>query len=160
MLRGIHPLLTGELLHCISDMGHGDTIVIGDGNFSSDADARAGNCFTVELWGYNTLEIVRQILGYMPLDDKDGPSVHFIAETGDEPWEAHAVWIRANSNLAHWARQMGKELTDVVSMLPRAEFHELARRAYAIVLTNDPTHYAYFALRKGALPEPEQVSVG
>eukprot|EP01035_Chromulina_nebulosa_P068519 gene68519-93887_t len=33
MLKGIHPLLGPDLLHAIATMGHGDEIVIADGNF-------------------------------------------------------------------------------------------------------------------------------
>jgi L-fucose mutarotase len=33
MLKGIHPLLTADLLHALAAMGHGDEIAIVDANF-------------------------------------------------------------------------------------------------------------------------------
>jgi L-fucose mutarotase len=33
MLKGIHPLLTPDLLHTLAGMGHGDEIVLCDANF-------------------------------------------------------------------------------------------------------------------------------
>ena len=35
MLKGLSPLLTPELLKILSEMGHGDEIVLADGNFPS-----------------------------------------------------------------------------------------------------------------------------
>ena len=35
MLKGISPLLTPELLKVMAEMGHGDELVIADGNFPS-----------------------------------------------------------------------------------------------------------------------------
>ena len=32
MLKGISPLLSPELLKALDEMGHGDTLVIADGN--------------------------------------------------------------------------------------------------------------------------------
>ena len=40
MLKSINPLLTGELLAILSDMGHGDEIVISDANFPAATIAR------------------------------------------------------------------------------------------------------------------------
>jgi L-fucose mutarotase len=33
VLKGIHPLLSPDLLHAMAAMGHGDEIAIVDGNF-------------------------------------------------------------------------------------------------------------------------------
>ena len=35
MLRNIPPILSPELLKVLAEMGHGDTIVIGDANFAA-----------------------------------------------------------------------------------------------------------------------------
>ena len=54
MLKGISPLLSPELLKILSEMGHGDELVIADRNFPSvsicnrviRADASDGACRT------------------------------------------------------------------------------------------------------------------
>ena len=40
MLKGIPSILTPELLKIMMEMGHGDTLVIGDGNFPAAAMAK------------------------------------------------------------------------------------------------------------------------
>lgn len=37
MLKGISPLLSPELLKTLDEMGHGDTLVIADGNFPAES---------------------------------------------------------------------------------------------------------------------------
>ena len=40
MLKGISPLLSPQLLKVLAEMGHGDTLVIGDANFAAASMAR------------------------------------------------------------------------------------------------------------------------
>ena len=40
MLKGISPLLSPQLLKVLAEMGHGDTLVIGDANFAAASLAR------------------------------------------------------------------------------------------------------------------------
>ena len=37
MLKGINPILSPDLLKILSEMGHGDEIVIADGNFPAES---------------------------------------------------------------------------------------------------------------------------
>ncbi len=43
MLRNIPPILSPELLKVLAEMGHGDTIVIGDANFAAASMAKKRN---------------------------------------------------------------------------------------------------------------------
>ena len=40
MLKNLDPALGADVLHALRSMGHGDTLVIADTNFPSDAIAR------------------------------------------------------------------------------------------------------------------------
>lgn len=40
MLRNIPPILSPELLKVLAEMGHGDTIVIGDASFAAASMAK------------------------------------------------------------------------------------------------------------------------
>ncbi len=40
MLRGIHPLLSPDLLHTLAAMGHGDRIAVVDANFPALSHAK------------------------------------------------------------------------------------------------------------------------
>ena len=40
MLNGISKILTGDMLKVLSDMGHGDILILGDANFPGEAIAK------------------------------------------------------------------------------------------------------------------------
>ena len=44
MLKGVPAILSPELLKVLCEMGHGDRICIGDGNFPGRATAQQGGC--------------------------------------------------------------------------------------------------------------------
>lgn len=144
MLKGINPILTGDLLKVLSDMGHDDTIVVTDGNYAAWADATRRP--PVQLYGYGTLEIVRAILEVMPIGDyapHPGGAAH-IAEVG-----------RGDTQLPHWQEfQECVGSAAEVRAIGRTRFHDFAREAYAIIATNDPTLYACYILRKGVVESP------
>ena len=65
MLKRISPLLQPELLRILAEMGHGDEIVIGDGNFP--AASMGKRCVRCDGHGVN--ELLEAILQVFPLDD-------------------------------------------------------------------------------------------
>ena len=64
MLKNIPSILSPELLKILMEMGHGDYIVIGDGNFPAATNAQR----LVRLDGHGVPEILDAILKLMPLD--------------------------------------------------------------------------------------------
>ena len=64
MLKKISPVLSPELLKILMEMGHGDEIVIGDGNFPAASIAQR----LVRLDGHGVCEILDAVLDLMPLD--------------------------------------------------------------------------------------------
>ena len=64
MLKGIPSILSPELLKVLMEMGHGDEIVIADGNFPGASMARN----LVRADGHGVPEILDAILKLMPLD--------------------------------------------------------------------------------------------
>ena len=64
MLKNIPSILSPELLKILMEMGHGDYIVIGDGNFPAVTNAQR----LVRLDGHGVPEILDAILKLMPLD--------------------------------------------------------------------------------------------
>ena len=65
MLKSVDPLLTGELLAILSDMGHGDEVVITDANFPAASVARR----LVRLPGSTATDVLDAVLSVLPLDD-------------------------------------------------------------------------------------------
>ena len=40
MLKGVPPVISPDLMHVLMKMGHGDELVIADGNFPADSKAQ------------------------------------------------------------------------------------------------------------------------
>ena len=66
MLKGISPLLSPMLLKVLCEMGHGDTIVIADGNFPAQTMGKEG--IVIRMDGHGVPEILEAILEVFPLD--------------------------------------------------------------------------------------------
>ena len=73
MLKNIPPILSPELLKVLAEMGHGDRICIGDGNFPGASMAKPNNCvFPVS---YTHLDVYkRQHRGIPPCAGRLSPA--------------------------------------------------------------------------------------
>ncbi len=152
MLYGIPDILSPNLLKALREMGHADEIVIADGNYSAAADATRRP--PIELRGYGTLEVVEAILAVLPLDDRATPAHYIVEAPGEAPREVSQRFRTMVEEAARRRGWQGSEAVELLSAVPREpDFHDRARRAYAIVATDDRTHYGCFILRKGALFE-------
>ena len=69
MLKNIPPILSPELLKVLAEMGHGDRICIGDGNFPGASMAKPNNCVLVRADGHGVPELLDAILQVIPLDE-------------------------------------------------------------------------------------------
>ena len=56
MLNNIPPILSPELLKVLCEMGHGDRICIGDGNFPGVSMAKPNNCVFLRADGHGSYE--------------------------------------------------------------------------------------------------------
>lgn len=68
MLKGIPKIISPELLKILSEMGHGDTLVIGDGYFPSESIAKAKNNICIPMDSHGGAEVLDAILTLFPLD--------------------------------------------------------------------------------------------
>ena len=64
MLKGIPNIISPELLKILMEMGHGDEIVIADGNFPAASCSKR----LVRSDGHGAVELLKAILQIMPLD--------------------------------------------------------------------------------------------
>ena len=98
MLKNIPPCLSPELLKALDEMGHGDEIVIGDGNFPGSSLGPQ----VIRADGIGGEELLDAILTLLPLDTYS-PENFFLMETtnGDpipEIWGKYDA-IAAKKNL-------------------------------------------------------------
>ena len=139
MLKGISPILSPELLKILCEMGHGDEIVIGDGNFPAASNAKR----LVRCDGLGVPEILDAILQVLPLDTYVESPVMLMATGAGE--ETPEIW-RAYDEIVE--KHNGKT---VISQIERFDFYERARNAYAVVASSETAIYANVILKKGVV---------
>lgn len=138
MLKSINPLLTGDLLAILSDMGHGDEIVITDANFPAASMGRR----LIRLPGLSATDVLRAVLSVLPLDEfVDRP-----AAAMDAPGQRPAIYPEFESALKEAA---GRAI--VLEPVERFAFYERAKAAYAVIATGERRLYANIILKKGVL---------
>jgi L-fucose mutarotase len=143
MLLGINPLLGGELLKMLDEMGHGDVLLVVDRNYPAASTGRP----VVRVGPASTEEVVSAILGVFPLDSfVDRPLARM--EARDDP----AVVTKAQAAVLKLARaQAGTSLE--YEVVPRLEFYRRALDSYGVVQSLDARAYGCFLLRKGVVTD-------
>ena len=97
MLKGVEPLLSGELLRLLDDMGHGDLLLLVDRNYPAAASGRP----VVRLGETTILRAAEAILSVLPLDSfVDCPIERM--EVDDDP----GLTTRAQDDLLALARRV------------------------------------------------------
>ena len=144
MLKGIPKILSPELLKVLCEMGHSDTLVIGDGNFP--AESMGKNAKVIRMDGHGTCEVLEAILQVFPLDTYVEKPVNLMevmaGDTVETPiWDEYVKIVAAND-----AR--GK---DAIGNIERFAFYEEAKKAYAIIATSEGALYANVLLQKGVI---------
>lgn len=140
MLKNIPPELSPELLKILCEMGHGDEIVIGDGNFPAESCGQR----VVRADGHGGARMLEAILTVIPLDtyaEKNFILMQVVPGDKVEPtiWEDYKGIAAA------------KDPNVRVGFEERFAFYERAKRAYAIVATGEGAIYANIILKKGVV---------
>lgn len=141
MLKGIPSLLSPQLLKVLMEMGHGDEIVIADGNFPAASIAQR----LVRLDGHAIPKILESILKLFPLDTYVKRPVGLMAVTPGERiqpviWEEYRKVILSSN-----------EPFSDFEYVERFAFYERAQKAYAVVATGESALYANIILKKGVV---------
>ena len=142
MLKGIPSILTPELLKILMEMGHGDTICIGDGNFP--AASMAKDCKLVRLDGHGVPEILDAILRLMPLDPYVEKPVNLMEVVPGDPVET-PIWDEYRAIVEK--HEPGTKIGNI----ERFKFYDEAKKAYAIIATGETALYANILLQKGVV---------
>lgn len=146
MLKGIPSILSPELLKILMEMGHGDEICLGDGNFP--AESMGIDCLVVRSDGHGVPELLDAILSLFPLDTHSAkPASLMEVVPGDRV--ATPIWDTYKSIIAKYDSR-GAE---TVQNIERFAFYERARACYAIVATGEKALYANIILKKGVVVE-------
>lgn len=138
MLKGISKLITPELIKILMEMGHGDEIVFGDGNFPAASHAQR----LIRADGHSIPAMLDAILPLFPLDN----AVDFAAILMDNRNAEPSIWNVYREKLG--AYPDGDKRFLVIS---KPDFYERAMKAYCVVATSESERFANLILRKGII---------
>ena len=141
MLKGIPYEISPELMYALMNMGHGDEIVIADGNFPAASNAQ----ILVRADGIDFCAILKAVMQFFPLDTfaEDHAVVMAVRDpNAPEP----PIWseFRKILNSAE-----GREIK--LTSIERFEFYARSRKSYCIVATSEKALYANIILKKGVI---------
>ena len=141
MLKGIPSRISPELMYTLMKMGHGDELVLADGNFPADSIARR----IVRADGLSVPDVLEAILQFFPLDAYvDAAAFVMQPVPGDPP--KPPIWKKFKQLLD---ASEGKSIQ--LEQVERFAFYEQAKRAYAVVATSETALYANLILKKGVV---------
>ncbi len=142
MLKNIPSVISPELLKILHEMGHGDEIVIGDGNFPAASNAKR----LVRCDGHGVPAILDAVLQLFPLDTYvESPVMLMQVTPGDDVdpviWKEYKKIVDAHQDNVNF------------SEIERFAFYDRAKEAYAIVATSESALYANVILKKGVVKQ-------
>ena len=141
MLKGIDPLLSGELLKILDEMGHGDQLLLVDRNYPAASSGRP----VVRLGEVGVVRAMTAILSVLPLDEFVAHPLERMEVDGDParttPQQDAVLEAARASHPApiEWG------------VVPRLDFYERSRASYAVVHTLEPEPWGCFILTKGVV---------
>lgn len=141
MLKGIPPVISPDLLKTMMEMGHGDEIVLGDGNFPAASCAQR----LIRCDGHGIPVILDAILKLFPLDYAVEHPVALMAVTPGNPYKPE-IWNEYSANIKKY-----DEGFKGFEFMERFAFYDRAKKAYAIVATGESARFANIILRKGII---------
>jgi L-fucose mutarotase len=146
MLKNIPNILSPELLKVLMEMGHGDELVIADGNFPAASIARqtvSGKLLRMD--GHGVPLVLEAILRLFPLDIYVPKPVALMQVVpGDKVktpiWDDYRKILKASG-----------EKFDDFEFVERFAFYDRAKKAYVIIATSESALYANIILKKGVV---------
>jgi L-fucose mutarotase len=141
VLKNIDPLLTGELLKHLQDMGHGDVLAIVDRNFPAVSTSNR----LVAMPGTTVTEAAAAVFSVLPVDTFVEPAVFRMGPVGSE---SEVLAVHADFQTSLDAAE-GRAVP--IEPLERFEFYRRAAAAFLTVATSEDRPYACFLVTKGVV---------
>ncbi len=146
MLKGIPKILSPELLKVLCEMGHGDRIVVSDGNFP--AESMGKDAIVIRCDGHDVPQLLDAILQLFPLDTYVEKPVSLMQVVPGDQVET-PIWDVYRQIIGKYDPRGGS----AVGHIERFAFYEEAKKAYAIIATGEKALYANIMLQKGVVTD-------
>ena len=144
MLKNISPIISPKLLKILCEMGHGDKIVIADGNFPAESLGQGKK--VVRCDGHGVPELLEAILQLFPLDKFVDSPVNLMQVVKGDNTET-PIWDIYAQIISKYEENADK----LIAHLERFDFYEKTKSAYAIIATSEKALYANVLLQKGVI---------
>lgn len=142
MLKGISKIVSPELVKVLCEMGHGDEIVIADGNFPSENFGKR----VIRADGISGAQMLDAVMSLIPLDTYSDPNFILMQLMAcDEGKIDPVIWKEYEKIAAKHDENVR------VGNIDRFEFYERAQKAYAVIATGEEAVYANIILKKGVI---------
>lgn len=142
MLKNIPKIVSPELLKTLAEMGHGDEIVIADGNFPAETFGKR----VIRADGISGAEMLDAVLTLLPLDTYSDPNFILMRLMDcDEGKINPIIWEEYNNVADRHDRNVR------IGQIDRFEFYDRAKSAYAVIATGEEAVYANIILKKGVI---------
>lgn len=141
MLKHVPPILSPELFLCLMQMGHGDELVVADGNYPSESNAQR----ILRADGHGAVPLIEAILKFLPVDtfvDDVAVVMRPVDKQAPEP----PIWADFRRLLRD---AEGREVP--LTTIDRDAFYHRSRSAYAILATGETALYANLIIKKGVV---------
>jgi len=145
MLKGIPQIISPELIKVLMEMGHGDEIVLADGNFPAVSHA---NCL-IRCDGHGIPELLEAVLQFLPIDTYVDYPIALMDVVEGDPIKP-TIWKKYETII-----QDQFKYPIPIQYIDRFEFYERSKKSYAIVATSERAQYANIILKKGVIKEFE-----
>ena len=148
MLKNIPSILSPDLLMTLMEMGHGDEIIIADGNFPGASLAlETPSQILIRLDGHGVPPVLDAVLSVLPLAGYADKAVGLMqvvpGDTVKTPiWDEYRKILENSTESAKF---------DGFEYIERFEYYERAKKAYAIIATSEAAQYANIILKKGCV---------
>ena len=142
MLKGIHPIISPDLLKILAEMGHGDEIVLADAHFPGHTFCPKN---VLRGDGLKIPDLLEGIIPLFELDSYADPLIMMAAVEGDElDPQVETGYMAAIRKFAPDAPNPKR--------IGRFDFYARAEQAFACVVTGTTAKYGNIILKKGVTP--------
>ena len=142
MLKNIPKVLSPELLKILSEMGHGDEVVIADANFPSENYGQK----VIRADGISGTQMLEAVLTVIPLDTYSDTNFMLMQLVPSDVGKVNPVIWKEYEQIA---RKLDGNLRK--ENMERFAFYERAKKAYCVIATGEEAIYANIILKKGVI---------
>ena len=141
MLKGIDPVLGGELLKVLDEMGHGDQLLLVDRNYPAVSSGKQ----VIRLGEVTVVRAATAILSVFPLDSFVSHPLERMEVENDQ------TKTTLSQDKVLTIARLNHDPSLEYGVIPRLDFYSRARAAYAVIHTLDDQPYGCFIFQKGVI---------